>query len=125
MIMIHRTSSSERGRVARQIHWIKFREAGWGGRSYLNGVVTDVRRKQSGFGMIKGLLQTGRLVLPCEPDLLKQLRGLEFETLPSGNQRIAVPDRLGHDDICDALCQAAVLNLDAAILDDIHPGLEA
>jgi hypothetical protein len=69
-------------------------------------VVTDVRRKQSGFGMIKGLLQTGRLVLPRDPELLKQLRGLEFEQLPGGSMRIAVPERSGHDDVAMSFMQA-------------------
>lgn len=69
-------------------------------------VVTDVRRKESGYGMIKGLLQTRRLVLPREPELLKQLRGLQFEKTPAGNTKIAVPDAVGHDDIADALMQA-------------------
>jgi hypothetical protein len=69
-------------------------------------VVTDVRRKQSGFGMIKGLLQSHRLVLPRDPELLKQLRGLEFEQLPSGGLRIAVPERSGHDDVAMSFMQA-------------------
>ena len=50
-------------------------------------VVTDVRRKQSGYGMLKGLLQRHRLVLPREPELLKQLRSLQFELTPAGNRR--------------------------------------
>lgn len=69
-------------------------------------IVTDVRRKQSGFGMIKGLLQSKRLVLPRDPELLKQLRGLEFEQLPGGSMRIAVPDRAGHDDVAMSFMQA-------------------
>lgn len=69
-------------------------------------VVTDVRRKQSGFGMIKGLLQAHRLVLPRDPELLKQLRGLEFEQLPGGGMRIAVPERSGHDDVAMSFMQA-------------------
>ena len=69
-------------------------------------VVTDVKRKQSGFGMIKGLLQSNRLVLPRDPELLKQLRGLEFEQLPGGSLRIAVPERVGHDDVAMSFMQA-------------------
>lgn len=69
-------------------------------------IVTDLRRKQSGFGMIKGLLQSKRLVLPRDPELLKQLRGLEFEQLPGGSMRIAVPDRAGHDDVAMSFMQA-------------------
>ena len=69
-------------------------------------VVTDVRRKQSGFGMIKGLLQARRLVLPREPELLKQLRNLEFEQLTGGNVRISVPTHIGHDDVAMSFMQA-------------------
>ncbi|MEH3076193.1 MAG: terminase family protein [Quadrisphaera sp.] len=69
-------------------------------------VWTDTRRKQAGFGQIKGLLQAGRLVLPREPELLKQLRGLEFEQLSGGGFRLAVPERVGHDDLAMALMQA-------------------
>lgn len=82
----------------------KMSEAGF--HSAVAPVVTDVRRKQSGFGMIKGLLQSQRLVLPRDPELLKQLRGLEFEQLPGGGMRIAVPERSGHDDVAMSFMQA-------------------
>lgn len=75
--------------------------------SWVTPVWTDLRRKQSMFGALKMWLQAGRLVLPREPELLKQLRSLEFEQLPAGGMRIAVPDRLGHDDIALALGQAS------------------
>jgi len=45
-------------------------------------------------------------VLPRDPELLKQLRGLEFEQLPTGSLRIAVPDRSGHDDLAMSFMQA-------------------
>ncbi len=82
----------------------KMTEAGF--YSAVAPVVTDVKRKQTGFGMIKGLLQAKRLVLPRDPELLKQLRGLEFEQLPGGSLRIAVPDRVGHDDVAMSFMQA-------------------
>ena len=45
-------------------------------------VWTDTRRKMSMFGKVKTLLQQGKLILPrSEPELLKQLRSLEFEQL--------------------------------------------
>jgi len=69
-------------------------------------VWTDTRRKQSGYGKIKGLLQRGQLVLARHPELLKQLRGLQFEQLPGGSLRIEVPATAGHDDLADALMQA-------------------
>jgi hypothetical protein len=72
----------------------------------VRGVWTDNRRKQSGFGMVKSLLQSGRLVLPRHPGLLSELRALEFEQLPGGSVRIAVPDRSGHDDLAMGLMQA-------------------
>jgi len=76
------------------------------GSSAVAPVVTDARRKQSGFGMIKGLLQTRRLVLPRDPELLKQLRSLEVGYTPQGSMRIAVPERAGHDDVAMAFMQA-------------------
>ncbi|EYT65058.1 hypothetical protein H483_0102260 [Dietzia sp. UCD-THP] len=69
-------------------------------------IATTARRKMSGFNKIKTLLQSGRLVLPREPELLKQLSSLEYELKDSGNTRIAVPERLGHDDLAMALMQA-------------------
>jgi hypothetical protein len=66
--------------------------------------------------MIKGLLQSKRLVLPRDPELLKQLRGLEFEQLPGGSMRIAVPDRVGHDDVAMSFMQAvSSIRLDQAV----------
>lgn len=72
----------------------------------VSAVWTDARRKQTGFGMVKGLLQSGRLVLPRHPELLAELRALEFEQTTGGTLRIAVPDRAGHDDLAMALMQA-------------------
>ncbi|MDX3099696.1 terminase large subunit domain-containing protein [Nonomuraea angiospora] len=69
-------------------------------------VWSDVRRKQSGFGKVKTMLQRGQLVLPRHPELLKQLRSLEFEQTPGGSMKIAVPERAGHDDLAMALMQA-------------------
>lgn len=74
--------------------------------AYVAQVTTTAKRKQSGFAMIKVLLQNKQLVLPRHPELLKQLRGLEFEQQASGTVRIAVPDRVGHDDLAMAFMQA-------------------
>ena len=73
--------------------------------SHVRPTWTDVRRKQSGFGKIKGMLQRGTLVLPRHPDLLSELRGLQFETTPSGMTRIAAAGS-GHDDMAMSLMQA-------------------
>lgn len=75
-------------------------------RTMVTGVTTDNRRKATGFGQLKVLLQQGRIVLPRHPELLKQLHALEFEQLTGGQMRIAVPDRAGHDDLAMALMQA-------------------
>lgn len=75
-------------------------------RSRVAPIWTDQRRKMSGFGRIKGLLQADRLVLPLHPPLLKELRSLEFEQAANGGVRIAVPERAGHDDLAMALLQA-------------------
>lgn len=70
-------------------------------------VHTSNKRKQDGFGALRLLLAQGRLVLPRDPELLKQLASLTFETTDVGNVRISVPDNLGHDDLAMALMQAA------------------
>lgn len=68
---------------------------------------TDNRRKESGYGAIRLLLQQGRLVLPRHVELLKQLAGLQLEITPTGATRIHVPEAGGaHDDIVDALMQS-------------------
>jgi hypothetical protein len=83
----------------------RLRKAGSG--SYVAPVWTDARRKQSMFGKVKTLLQEGLLTLPRgEPELLRQLRSLEFEQLAGGSVRIAVPERAGHDDLALSLGQA-------------------
>jgi len=69
-------------------------------------VWTDAKRKQAGYGKIKLLMQQGRLVLPREPELIKQLRSMEFTAMEGGSVRIAVPERQGHDDIAVAFMQA-------------------
>ncbi|MDH6283289.1 terminase large subunit domain-containing protein [Prescottella agglutinans] len=68
-------------------------------------VTTDNRRKTSGYGTMKVLLQQGRLILPRHPELLKQLHNLEYEQTPSGAVRIEVPEHAGHDDLSDAAMQ--------------------
>jgi hypothetical protein len=70
-------------------------------------VATDLRLKESSYGWLKLLLQQGRLELPNHPPLLRQLRNLSFERLPSGGVRIHVPTHVGHDDLASALCLAA------------------
>lgn len=75
--------------------------------TWVYGMHTDNRRKSSGFGRIKGLLQEGRLVLPRNADLMRQLHSLTYEQTPSGDFKISVPENVGHDDLAMALMQAA------------------
>ena len=83
-----------------------------GARTQVTAVWTDNRRKMSGFSRLKMMLQAvpgsgaGRLVLPRAPELLSQLRALEFEQLTGGGLRIEVPERAGHDDLAMAMMQA-------------------
>jgi hypothetical protein len=67
-------------------------------------VWTDQRRKMAGFSKIHGML--GRqLFLPRHPDLLRELRSLEFERTAAGGLKIAA--RAGyHDDLSMALLGA-------------------
>jgi len=85
-------------------------------------VWTDVRRKQSGFSKMKMLLQSGRLILPRDPELLKQLRSLEFEQTATGATKINVPDRAGHDDLAMA-CMQAISASNPRWLEDFPPTL--
>lgn len=78
------------------------------GRYVVVPVQTTAKLKQDGFGLIQLLMQQGRLELPPHPGLLRQLSALEFERTESGLMRIAVPDRVGHDDLAMALCLAVL-----------------
>ncbi len=76
------------------------------GRDVVTPVNTTAQLKENAFGFMKLLLQQGRLQLPKHPALLTQLRALEFMTTDSGVMRLAVPDRVGHDDVAMAACFA-------------------
>jgi hypothetical protein len=86
---------------------LQARLSGLGVGHVVEPVATDVRLKESAYGWLKLLLQQGRLELPNYPPLLRQLRSLSFERLPSGGVRIHVPTHVGHDDLASALCLAA------------------
>jgi len=81
----------------------------------LEPVNTSSQSKQDAFGAVKLRLQQGRLVLPRHPGLLRQLSNLAFETLDSGSVRIAVPERLGHDDLAMSLALAFSGEVEAAM----------
>jgi hypothetical protein len=76
------------------------------GQQVVEAVSTTAKLKEDAFGFARLLLQQGRLELPKHPALLQQLRGLEFEISDAGNLRIAVPDRVGHDDVAMAFAFA-------------------
>jgi len=90
------------------------------GRDLVMAVTTTAQLKEQAFGYMKLLLQQGRLELPQHPGLLTQLRALEFMTTDSGVMRLAVPDRVGHDDVAMAAC-FALLPLMAGELVPIAP----
>lgn len=59
--------------------------------------------KTAGYGAVLGLLESNQLVLPRDPDLLRQLAGLRFEQRERGFTRIAAENDAVHDDVSDAL----------------------
>lgn len=77
-----------------------------GGLHHVNAVATTIHRKNAGFSRMKVLLQSGRLVLPNHPDLLRQLHALTYEQTEIGTLKISVPENIGHDDLAMALMQA-------------------
>lgn len=72
----------------------------------VSAIATTAARKNAGFGRMKVLLQSGRLVLPNHPDLLRQLHALTYEQTEMGTLKISVPENIGHDDLAMALMQA-------------------
>jgi phage FluMu gp28-like protein len=81
--------------------------------AWVTPLTTTATSKAEGFGRMRLLLQQGRLILPNHPGLLKQLRALRFEQMPTGGVRISVPDSVGHDDLAMALCMALLEAPDA------------
>lgn len=69
---------------------------------------TTAASKTAGYGALLSLLESGQLVLPRHPDLLRQLAGLRFEQRERGFTRIEADDAVVHDDIADALMLAAL-----------------
>lgn len=81
----------------------KLREQQAGG--WVLPVWTDARRKQAGFSKIKTLMQSGTLVLPRDPQLLRELHALDYERTEAGTMRIAARSGF-HDDLSMSLLQA-------------------
>jgi hypothetical protein len=103
------------GAMPSQVLGKRFAEGGQAG--VVETVWTTAALKENAFGYLRILLQQGRIELPREPALLKQLRSLEFEQTPLGGLRIAVPERAGHDDLAMSLCLA----LSAVMVNDLEP----
>ncbi|MBA2763799.1 MAG: hypothetical protein H0U42_03835, partial [Thermoleophilaceae bacterium] len=66
-------------------------------------VATTAPKKAAAYGTILSLLEQNRLVLPRQPDLLRELAGLRYEITDSGSQRI---EGAQHDDVADSLMLA-------------------
>jgi hypothetical protein len=81
----------------------KVREEGLG--THVQDVWTDHRRKQAGFSLIKSQFQAGTLVIPRHPELMQELRCLNYEMTDAGSVRIAARDG-AHDDYPMALLSA-------------------
>jgi hypothetical protein len=103
----------------RDISHLVAEENGLGGTSYdlleeklnqaaattrLHALVTSAETKADGYGYAERLFREGRLLLHRgHTELRRQLANLEVTTTDHGTDKIAVPDRLGHDDLADAL----------------------
>lgn len=79
------------------------------GRRVWNFIATTNKTKTAGYGALLGLLESGQLVLPRHPDLLRQLAGLKFEQGERGFTRIEADDPATHDDVADALMLATMV----------------
>ncbi len=71
-------------------------------------VHTTAATKTTGYSLILGMLERGQLVLPRDPDLLRQLAGLRFEQRERGFTHIEAEDAATHDDHADSLMLATV-----------------
>lgn len=81
----------------------KMREEGLGG--YVQDIWTDHRRKQAGMSLLKSELQAGTLIIPRHPELMQELRCLDYQMTDSGSVRIAARNGQ-HDDYPMALMSA-------------------
>ena len=76
-------------------------------RTLVKGVTTDNRRKADAYGRLKVLLQQGRLCYPNIPTCSDSFTASNASKTTTGQMRISVPETAGHDDLADALMQAA------------------
>ncbi len=66
-------------------------------------VNTTAPLKTAGYSCILALMERGQIVLPNDPDLLRQLAGLRFEQGARGFLKIEAEQAAVHDDAADAL----------------------
>jgi hypothetical protein len=66
-------------------------------------VNTTAQFKTAGYSCILALMERHQLVLPNDPDLLRQLAGLRFEQGARGFLKIEAEQAAVHDDLADAL----------------------
>lgn len=70
----------------------------------VEGLFTTAQNKVNGYGRMKILMQSGRLLIPREPELIKQLTNLRYSISESGaSMSIAHSKQYPRDDYCDAL----------------------
>lgn len=68
------------------------------------GIFTTAQNKVNGYGRMKILMQSGKLILPREPELIKQLTNLRYTISESGaSMNISHSKQYQKDDYCDAL----------------------
>ncbi len=70
----------------------------------VEGLFTTAQNKVNGYGRMKILMQARRLLIPREPELIKQLTNLRYTISESGaSMSIAHSKQYPRDDYCDAL----------------------
>jgi len=77
-------------------------------RLRVEGINTTNKTKADGYGTIKLLLQQQRLILPRDPELLRQLRNLRYEITKSKQISISHSSHYPKDDYADALMLATL-----------------
>jgi hypothetical protein len=77
------------------------------GKTMWNFVNTTSALKQSGYGLILAMFERGQLIIPRDPELIRQLEGLRFEEHDKYTSIEADTDTK-YDDLCDALLMATI-----------------
>lgn len=90
----------------------------------VEGLFTTAQNKVNGYGRMKILMQSKRLFIPREPELIKQLTNLRYTISESGaSMSIAHSKQYPRDDYCDALmfallaCDDLDIDKDSSSLD--------